>query len=85
MVIPSKLRLLKAKFHYAVLVVDRSEAGIWPITSSDLARASRSATSLGPVCDQDSVTEFGLYSLLLSATKREISQLIVENFSRGRD
>ena len=29
--------------------------------SSSLARASRSATSLGPVCDQDSVMKFGLY------------------------
>ena len=27
--------------------------------SSSLARASMSATSLGPVCDQDSVLEFG--------------------------
>jgi len=33
------------------------------ITSSKLARASRSATSLGSVCDQDSVMEFGLDQL----------------------
>jgi len=30
---------------------------------SDLARASRSATSPGPVCDQDSVMEFGVDQL----------------------
>jgi len=44
-------------------VADLHRAGIWPIThylSSELARASRSATSLGPVCDH-SVMEFGLY------------------------
>jgi len=33
------------------------------ITSSELARASRSATSLRSVCDQDSVMEFGLDQL----------------------
>jgi len=61
---------LKAKFHYAILVADRSEAGRRPVADL-LARASsmlvigqisarcRSATSLGPVCDQDSVMEFG--------------------------
>jgi len=43
------------------LVADLQRIGIWPITSSELARASRSVTSLGPVCDQDSVMEFGLY------------------------
>jgi len=42
------------------LVADLQRAGIWPITSSELARASRSATSLGPVCDLDSVMEFDL-------------------------
>jgi len=41
------------------LVADLQRDGIWSITSSELARASRSATSLGPVGDQDSVTEFG--------------------------
>jgi len=41
------------------LVADLQRAGIWPITSSELARASRSATSLGLVCDQDSIMEFG--------------------------
>jgi len=64
----------EAKFHYANLVADRSEAGRRPVADL-LARASsllasyligqtparcRSATSLGPVCDQDSVMEFGL-------------------------
>jgi len=67
----------KAKFHYAVLVADRFEAGRRPAASwnlayhlarysSELARASKSATSvghvcdqLGPVCDQDRVMEFG--------------------------
>jgi len=48
-------RLLKAKFDYAVLVADRSVAGIWPITQ----RASRSAISLGPIYDKDSVMEVG--------------------------
>ena len=53
---------LQAKFHYAIwsqtgpkLVADLQRAGIWPIiqlASSELARASRSATSFGPVCDQ---------------------------------
>jgi len=36
-------------------VADLQRAGIWPIiylASSELARASRSATSFGPVCDQ---------------------------------
>ena len=59
--------IIKAKFHYAILVADRSEAGRRPT----IARASsllvigqiparcRSATSLGPVCDQDSVMGFG--------------------------
>jgi len=65
---------LKAKFHYAIwsqtgpkLVGDLQRPEIWPITylgNSELARASRSATSLGPVCDQDSVMEFGLDQLL---------------------
>jgi len=32
------------------LVANMQRAGIWPITSSELTRASRSATSLGPVC-----------------------------------
>ena len=62
--------LVKAKFHYAILVADRSEAGCRPVADL-LARASsllvigqiparcRSATSVGPVCDQDSVMEFG--------------------------
>ena len=38
--------------------------------SSSLARASRSATSFGPVCDQESVMEFGLnWTLWRHATK----------------
>jgi len=48
------------------LVADLQRAGIWPIiylASSELARASRSATSFEPVCDQDSVMEFGLDQL----------------------
>ena len=45
------------------LVADLQRAGIWPITSSELARASRSATSLRPVCDHDNVMEFGLDQL----------------------
>jgi len=63
-----RLNSLKAKFHYAIwsqrgpkLVADLPRARIWPIiflASSELARASRYATSLGPVCDQDSVMEF---------------------------
>ena len=65
------LYTVKANFHCAILVADRSEAG----RRSDadfLARASsllmigqiparcRSATSFGPFCDKDSVIEFGL-------------------------
>ena len=53
------------------LVADRSEAGRRPVTDL-LARAidqilarCRSATSIGPVCNQDSVIEFGLYRPLL--------------------
>jgi len=53
----------EAKFHYAILVTDRSEAGRRPVADL-LPRASsllvigqiparcRSATSFGPVCDQ---------------------------------
>jgi len=70
---------LKAKFHYAILVADRSETGRRPVADR-LARASsllasqmidqiparcRSATSFGPVCDRDSVMEFGLYQLAI--------------------
>ena len=57
-----ELQPIKAKFLYSILVADLQRAGIWPIiqlASSELARASRSATSLGPVCDQESVMEFG--------------------------
>jgi len=46
-----------------MLVADLQRDGIWPIiylASSELPRASKSATSLGPVCDRDSVMEFGL-------------------------
>jgi len=58
------------KFHYDILVADRSEAGRGPVADL-LDRASsllvigqipaccKSATSLGPVCDQDSVMKFG--------------------------
>ena len=49
---------VKTKFHYAILVADRSNAGrrpasSWnlPITSSDLARASRSVTGLRSAWD----------------------------------
>ena len=68
---------LEAKFHYAILVADRSEAGRRPVADM-LARASfmlvigqiparcRSATSFGPVCDQDSVMEFGLCYLFIN-------------------
>jgi len=61
---------LKAKIHYAILVADRSVAGCIPETCSklefglsfsELARASTSANSFEPVCDQDSVMEFGFY------------------------
>jgi len=63
-------RSVKAKLHHAILVADRSEAGCRPVADL-LARAGsllvirqiparcRSATSLGPVCDQDGVMEFG--------------------------
>jgi len=46
--------LFEAKFHYAILVADLQRAGIWPMTPylAHKQRASRSATSLGPVCDQ---------------------------------
>ena len=68
---------VKAKFHYAILVADRSEACRRPASSwnlaysSELARASRPATSLEPVCDQDSVMEFGLPAANQSATRLE--------------
>jgi len=72
-----EMRPLKAKFHYAIwshtglkLVADLQRAGIGGLSSSSLARASRSATSLGPVCNQlgtclrpDSVMEFGFKQL----------------------
>ena len=58
----SLLEAIRAKFYYAIwsqtgpkLVADLQRAGIWHIislASSELARASRSATSLEPVCDQ---------------------------------
>jgi len=55
----------EAKFHYAILVADRSEAGSRPASSllviGQIPVRCRSATSFGPVCDQDSVMEFGLY------------------------
>jgi len=61
---------VKAKFHYAILVADSSEAGHRPAASWNLTyhlareqRASRSATSLGPVCDQDSLKEFSFDSV----------------------
>ena len=66
--------LRKAKFHYVILFADRSEAGRRRVADL-LARARlllvigqiparcMSATSLGPVCDQDSVMEFGFYLL----------------------
>jgi len=62
----------KGTFKMEILVADRSEAGRRPVANL-LARASsllvigqiparcKSATSLGPVCDQDSVMEFGFY------------------------
>ena len=51
------------------LVADLQRAVVWPIiqlASSELARASRSATSFGLVCDQDSVMEFGLNRAVLA-------------------
>jgi len=63
----------EAKYHYAIWSQTGSEAGRRPVADL-LARASsllvigqipaccRSATSFGPVCDQDSVMEFGLYT-----------------------
>jgi len=57
------------------MVADLQRAGIWPITSSELARPSRSATSLGPVCDQDSVMEFGLL--------RPAANLVADRFAVG--
>ena len=43
----------------------RRPAASWNLAyhalSSELARGNRSATGLGPVCDQDSVVEFGFY------------------------
>jgi len=64
----------EGKFRYAILVADRSEAGRRPVADL-LARASslvigqiparcRSSTSFGPVCDQDSVMEFGFKCLI---------------------
>ena len=59
----------KSQIPLRYLVADNSEAGRRPaaswnlpyhyLASSELARASRSEISLGPVCDQDSVMEFG--------------------------
>ena len=46
-----------------ILVADRSKAGRRPASSllaSQISARCRSATSFGPVCDQDSVMEFGL-------------------------
>ena len=74
-------------FRYAVLVADRSEAGRRPV-ADHLARASsllvigqiparcRSATSLGPVCDQDSVMEVGFY-LALNGLYRTLTLLLI--------
>ena len=67
----------KGQFPSRYLVADRSEAGLRPAASWNLAYhlarqqrgstsqqvSNRSATSLGPVCDQDSVMEFGLDQL----------------------
>ena len=63
----------KSQIPLRYLVADNSEAGRRPaasrnlpyhyLASSELARASRSEISLGPVCDQDSVMEFGFYQL----------------------
>jgi len=56
--------LVEAKFHYTILVADvvadLQRAGIWPTTYylARKQRASRYATSLGPVCEQDSLIEF---------------------------
>ena len=56
---------VKAKFHYAILVADRFEAGRRPdsslLVTGQIPARCRSATSFGPVCDQDSVMEFGFY------------------------
>ena len=56
----------EAKFHYAILVADLQRAGIWPIMHY-LAR--RSATSLGPVCDQGSIMGFGFYRAAWSVSQ----------------
>jgi len=68
---------LEAKFHYAILVADLvadmvadlQRAGSWPTTPylAREQRASRSATSLEPVCDQDSVRDFG-FNITVSKT-----------------
>jgi len=70
---------LKAKFHYAILISDKSEAGSRPAASWNFAHHALSSslacselaglrqvcnqTSLGPVCDQNSVMEFSLDQL----------------------
>jgi len=58
---------LKAKFHYAILVTDRFEAGRRPAVSWNLAylrpAADLSTINFEPVCNQDSVMEFGLDQL----------------------
>jgi len=61
-----------SQIHYAILVTDRSKAGCRPVTDllscassaiGQIPACCRSATSLGPVCDQDSIMEFGLNRL----------------------
>jgi len=64
--------LIYSQIPLRYLVADTSKAGRRPAASwnlayqlasysSELARASRSATSLGPVCDQNNVMEFRFY------------------------
>jgi len=76
------------------LVADLQWAGIWPIIRcSELAWASRSvtgdrsATSLGPVCDQDSITEFGFElgwdQVRAISTCRDSSNLVADQFAAG--
>ena len=53
---------LKAKFHYVILVADllvRASSLLASYMIGQIPARCRSATSFEPVCDQDSVMEFG--------------------------
>ena len=58
--LPSQISTLQAKFH-----AGRRQIRGWSQTCSELeyGLSRRSATSLGPVCDQNSIMEFGLDQL----------------------